>query len=190
MTQSNGMDVEKLRSIVRGKYGSRVEERTLQHKGHTCQKNMLFEINLGFGQVTIDTPLEYMRGVSETVPVARVSTALKQAGYFSDKAQEIAKDGNVSLQIGGDFYELPRVFSERTYSFIDDLDYSRALPTEGVLYRFFVIEDDVQNILDAILNIRSVTETLRHYTDTFQADLSCFKPPRSGYVINPPKART
>ena len=187
--QSSGMDLEKLRSIVRGQYGSRVAERTLQHKGHTCQKNMLFEINLGFGQVTIDTPLEYMRGVSETVPVARVSTALKQAGYFSDKAQEIAKDGNVSLQIGGDFYELPRVFSERTYSFIDDLNYSRALPEEGVLYRFFVIEDDVQNILTDILNIKKVAEQLRHYANNFQADIGCFGPPQQGYLINPPKAR-
>ncbi|MCK5333019.1 MAG: hypothetical protein KAJ24_00775, partial [Candidatus Aenigmarchaeota archaeon] len=62
-------------------------------------------------------------------------------------------------------------------------------PTEGVLYRFFVIEDDVQNILDAILNLRSVAEKLRHDTNNFQADIDCFGQ-HSWYVINPPKART
>ena len=189
MMQSNGINVEELRSVVKGQY-ARVAERNLPCGAYTYPKNLLLDIDMGFGHVTVDTPLEYMKSTLDTVPVARVSTALRHASHFSEKAKELAKNEKVSLQIGDDLYELPRQFSTRNYKFSENLDYSGALPTEGVLYRFFVIEDDVQNILDAILNIRSVTETLRHYTDTFQADLSCFKPPRSGYVINPPKART
>ncbi len=190
MIQSNGIDVEKLRSIVKGKYGSQVEECTLQHNGHTCQKNMLFDIDMGFGHVAVDTPLEYLRGVSGTVPAVRVSTALRQSDTFREDAKKLTGEKNVSLQIGADFYELPRPLSERTYSFSDNLDYLGSLPKEGVLYRFFVIEKDIENILEKILDIRTVAEQLRHYANNFQADISCFEVPQHGRIINPPKART
>ena len=94
------------------------------------------------------------------------------------------------MQIGGDIYDLPRQSSERNYHFSDNLDSLRALPKEGVLYRFFLIEDDVQNILKDILNMRTVAENLRHYKNTFQADISCFGSPQPGRIIGPPKAKT
>ncbi len=184
--RSDGINVEELRSIVEGEYGSQVAERTLQHGGYTYQKNMLFDIDMGFGHVAVDTPLEYLKGVPEIiVPAARVSTALRQAGYFIEKAREIAGK-KVSLQIGDNLYELPRQFSERNYYFSKDLDHSGLLPNEGVLYRFFVIENDIENILEKILDIRAVAEKLRHYTKTFQADIGSIRPLQSSSQ----KART
>lgn len=187
--QSNGMDVEKLRSVVKGKYGSQVEKRTLHHSKYTYPTDILLDIDMGFGHVTVDTPLEYIRSVPGTVPAVRVSTALRQSDTFREDAEKLAGEKNVSLQIGDNPYALSRAFSERTYSFSSNLDYLGSLPKEGVLYRFFVIENDLENILEKILDIRTVADKLRHYANNFQADIGCFGPPQQGHTITHPKAK-